>query len=76
MPTGKEYRAGALENRFGTLAVNSGFVTVDQLKEGLNLQVEEDIAGKPHSFIGTILMDMGYIDKEQLAKVLLALHTE
>ena len=67
---------GILENRFGTQAVRNGFVTIDQLKEGLNLQVEEDIAGKPHRLIGTILLELGHIDKDQLAKVLLSLHTE
>ena len=67
---------GTLENRFGTMAVQNGFVTLDQLKEGLSLQVEENIAGEPHRLIGTILMDLGYISEDQIATVLLSLHTE
>lgn len=67
---------GLLEERFGTLAVKNGFLTIEQLKEGLNRQVEENIAGEPHRVIGAILMDLDYLDENQIAKILLSLQNE
>ena len=65
-----------LENRFRTVAVSTGAVTLDQLQEGLHVQVAEDVAGKPHRLIGTILQDLGYLDEAQVARVLVTLRND
>jgi len=65
-----------LEKRFGTTAIKSGFITKDQLQETLGIQVEENVEGKTHRLIGSILLDRGYINDEQANKVLLSLKRE
>ncbi len=56
--------------RFGKITVDMGFITVKQLKEAVAEQVEDDLADKPHRFVGNILLDNGWITKEQLDIVL------
>ncbi len=57
-------------SRFGKIAVNMGFITAEQLKEAITEQVEDDLAGKPHRIIGKILLENGWITKEQIDIVL------
>ena len=45
-----------LEKRFGILAVEKGFVSPEQIREALEIQVRENIEKKKHRFIGTILV--------------------
>ncbi len=52
------------------IAVDMEFVTAEQLKEAIIEQVEEDLADKPHRYTGEILLDNGWITKEQLDIVL------
>jgi len=59
-----------LEKRFGTIAVEKGFITRDQLFEAIKIQLTEDIEGKKHRLIGTILFEEGYIDIRQIDEVL------
>ncbi|MBW2030097.1 MAG: hypothetical protein JRJ03_15115 [Deltaproteobacteria bacterium] len=59
-----------LEKRFGTLAVERGFVSKEQLLEALKTQVEQDLDGKRHKPIGSILYQMGYISMPQIREVL------
>ncbi len=56
--------------RFGKIAVDMGFVTAEQLKEAMVEQVEDDLADKPHRPIGKILLENGWITKEQFDFVL------
>ncbi len=62
--------------RFGKIAIDMGFVTAKQLKEAIIEQVEDDIADKPHRPIGKILLENGWITKEQIAIVLKELFKE
>ncbi len=62
--------------RFGKIAIDMGFVTAKQLKEAIIEQVEDDIADKPHRPIGKILLENGWITKEQIAIVLNELFKE
>ncbi len=56
--------------RFGKIAVDMGFITAEQLKEAMTEQVEDDLADKPHRPIGKILLENGWITKEQIDIVL------
>ena len=56
--------------RFGTLAVKNGFLSEARLKEAMLEQVEEDLRGKGHRLIGTILYEKGWMTWEQIDKVL------
>ena len=47
------------DRRFGTVAVEMGFVTLDQVLTAMNIQVREDIENEEHRLLGTILVEMG-----------------
>lgn len=59
-----------LEKRFGTIAVEKGFTTKEQILKAMKMQVEEDLDGKKHRRIGSILYSMGYITIPQINEVL------
>jgi len=56
--------------RFGQMAVDMGFITESQLKEALCLQVDENLSGKSHRLLGTILFEKGWMSSDQVEKVL------
>jgi hypothetical protein len=58
------------DKKFGTIAISKGFITKDQLIEGLAKQVEEDLAEGKHRPIGAILFALGYLPKAQAVEVL------
>ena len=58
------------DKRFGVIAVEKEFINKEQLFEALRIQVEEDLAGKPHTLIGLILISLGYLTREQAEEVL------
>ena len=62
-----------LEKRFGTIAVENDWISKSQLKEALELQVNENIDGQEHRLIGSILSDLGYMNDDQTHRVLLHL---
>ena len=57
----KEYRP-----RFGQIAVKMGFIDGTQLKEALNDQIDDNLAGRPHRFLGNILLSKKWITLEQV----------
>ena len=61
------------EKRFGTISVEKGFITQQQLVEALNNQVVEETKNGKHLFIGEILLDLNYMTLEQIEEVLVAL---
>jgi hypothetical protein len=61
---------GEIERRFGTLALEKGFITLDQLVEAMNSQVEENLQMGTHTPIGTILVEKGWLDVSQIKEVL------
>ena len=69
----QEMNTDQLERRFGIVAVERGFVTPKQIQEALEIQVRENIEKKKHRFIGTILVDQGYMKHSQISEVLKAL---
>jgi hypothetical protein len=68
-----EMKTDQLEKRFGIVAVERGFVSPKQIQEALEIQVRENIENKKHRFIGTILVDQGYMKHSQISEVLRAL---
>ncbi|MEW6667140.1 MAG: hypothetical protein AB1512_18205 [Thermodesulfobacteriota bacterium] len=56
--------------RFGALAVEKGFVTLDQVIEGISIQARENIEGKGNRLLGEILRELGYITTSQVYEVL------
>jgi hypothetical protein len=62
-----------IEKRFGTIAVEKGYITVDQLMDALDIQVRENLSGKGHRLIGKILYDLGFLTIDQIQRVLAAM---
>ena len=56
--------------RFGQIAVEMGFVSEAQLKQALCLQVDDDLAGKKHRLIGTIMFENEWISSEHIETAL------
>jgi len=56
--------------RFGQLAVEMGFVTTEQLKQGLAEQVDDNLASRPHRILGSIFFDQGWMTPGQVEAVL------
>jgi hypothetical protein len=61
------------EKRFGTVAVEMGFITKEQFLQAMNIQIEEDIETGDHRLIGTILVEIGAMTRKQVKEVLLAM---
>ena len=59
-----------IEKRFGTIAVEKGYITVEQLMDALDVQVREDLSGTKHRLVGKILYDLGFLTIEQIGRVL------
>lgn len=70
MPDGQTARENRYCVRFGTLAVEQGFLTPDQLKLALDEQVEDDLAGCRHRVIGAICFDRGWLTPAQIEQIL------
>ena len=58
------------EKRFGMVAVEKGFVSSEQVVEAIAIQVEENLEQKKHRFIGTVLVEQGYMRHSQIQEVL------
>jgi hypothetical protein len=58
------------EKRFGVIAVEKGFVTIEQVAEAIKVQIIEDMGKGIHRLIGAILLDQGLISTTQLNEVL------
>jgi hypothetical protein len=59
------------DKRFGVIAVEKGFISKEQLFEGIKIQIDEDLQGMSHRLIGIILIRLGYLTHEQAEEVLL-----
>ena len=59
-----------LDKRFGIVAIESGFIDVDQLIDAIKPQILEALEGTKHLLVGEILQEKGYISAEQINKVL------
>lgn len=67
---GKFVDIDMMEKRFGSVAVDKGFITLNQLTEALKIQVMEDIKKGKHRLLGVILLEQGDITNRQINEVL------
>jgi hypothetical protein len=61
---------GKLDKRFGAVAIDKGFITLENLIEAMKIQILENLQGLDHRLIGQILWEEGYIKTEQINEVL------
>jgi hypothetical protein len=61
------------KKRFGTLAVQKGFITFEQLLEAIHTQIQENVEEEKHRLIGKILSDNGHITVPQIDDILMTL---
>jgi len=59
-----------LDKRFGAVAIDKGFITLENLIEAMKIQILENLQGIDHRLIGQILWEEGYIKTEQINEVL------
>jgi hypothetical protein len=64
-----------LDKRFGAIAVEEGFITIDQLMDALEVQVREELSGIKHRLIGRILFDLGFMTFLQIREVLATMNS-
>ena len=61
----KEYRP-----RSGQIAVEMGFITPAQLKAAISEQLDDDLSHSSHRFLMEILLEKGWITREQVDIIL------
>nr|WP_320191287.1 hypothetical protein [uncultured Desulfobacter sp.] len=64
------------KKRFGTIAVEKGFISKDDLAAAIRIQTDENISKGQHRLLGRILMEQGLLTKEQVYQVLDAMNNE
>lgn len=62
-----------IDKRFGTIAIEKGFITQEQLFEVLKIQVAEELEGDGRRLVGQILYDKGFITPDQIDEVLISM---
>jgi hypothetical protein len=58
------------KKRFGSIAVEKGFITPNQLIDALKIQVTEEVMTGKHTLLGKILLSQGIINEQQINEVL------
>ncbi len=61
---------GEVCRRFGAIAVHLKFCTAEQVKTAMTEQVEDNISGREHRLLGSILFDNGWITEPQIDIIL------
>ena len=61
---------GILDKRFGAVAIDKGFITLENLIDAIKIQVIENLEGSDHRLIGQILWEKGYLTTEQINEVI------
>ena len=56
--------------RFGTIAVDKGYVSEKQLISALEIQAKENLLENKHRLIGQIFLDEGLLTEEQVEEIL------
>jgi len=67
---GRHVELHEISRRFGTIAVEKGFITIDELTRALNIQLLENMNEGRHRLIGAILFEQKFIDIPQVNEVL------
>lgn len=61
--------------RFGSVAYLLGYATLGQIQKALAEQVEDDVFGRKHRLLGSILREKGVITDEQEMEILANMKT-
>lgn len=61
--------------RFGSVAYLLGYATLEQIQQALAEQVEDNVSGRVHRLLGTILRAKGWINEEQEQAILTEMKT-
>ena len=82
-PLGTIFRNGASVSRqeswivnedrykmFGEVALAHKVVTAEKLYEALTVQARDKAEGRPERLLGQILLEMGYMDADEVSRVL------
>ena len=56
--------------RFGTIAVDKGYISEDQLINALELQAKENVTEGKHRLLGQIFLDEGLLTTTQVDELL------
>jgi hypothetical protein len=58
--------------RFGQIALDKGFITIEHLNEALTEQTENNPAARlrPHKLVGEIFFEKGLMDSKQIELIL------
>jgi len=64
------------ERRFGSIAMDKGFIKADQLYEALMTQKVQETRGGERRPLGMILKDLGYLSVAQVDEILEVLERE
>lgn len=56
--------------RFGQISVEKGFASSEQVKQAVLEQIDDNLAKKPHRFIGRIMLDRGWLNAQQVDEIL------
>jgi len=56
--------------RFGTIAVDKGFINEEQLIKALELQAKENVTENKHRLLGQIFIDEGLLTTAQVDEIL------
>jgi hypothetical protein len=56
--------------RFGSIAYSRGHVTLEQIQQALAEQVEDNVTGRQHRYLSTILKEKRWITAEQEESIL------
>jgi hypothetical protein len=56
--------------RFGTIAVDKGYISEDQLIKALELQAKENVTDGKHRLLGQIFLDEGLLTTTQVDEIL------
>jgi len=58
------------EKRFGNIAIDMGFLTLNELINALEIQVQEEIDRGERRLIGQILLELKVMTSDQIKQVL------
>ncbi len=58
------------QKRFGTIAVDKGYISEDQLIQALEMQAKENVTEGKHRLLGQIFVDEGLLTNEQVDEIL------
>ena len=58
------------QKRFGTIAVDKGYINEDQLIKALEIQAKENVMESKHRLLGQILLDEGLLTTTQVDEIL------